>query len=272
MLDVEHDVAEAIEGQRVGDEAAVLATGAGRVQRRELVGVDRVAGVGQRRAGGEVRGHRGEQVAPVEGRGRRLEAVRRARDVDGLHRASEALDGQREQAVVRSDEDAVVLGGAHGHRAALAADLGVDDRQVHARREVGQRAPQHERPRAHVVAVDPVADVDDARRGRDPRHDAVAHAYELVVVAVVGQEGDHCRHRHGASLVVVAAARRPGSVSDMSDQPSTPDDAPSGLPPDEPEEAPLGVPEARPEGEDEPERGPGAMPGIPTEGEPPAAS
>ena len=55
----------------------------------------------------------------------------------------------------------------------------------------------------------------------------------------------------------------------MSDQPSTPDDAPSGLPPDEPEEAPLGVPEARPEGEDEPERGPDAMPGIPTEGEPP---
>ena len=30
----------------------------------------------------------------------------------------------------------------------------------------------------------------------------------------------------------------------MSDPPSTPDDAPSGLPPDEPEEAPLGVPEA----------------------------
>ena len=61
-------------------------------------------------------------------------------------------------------------------------------------------------------------------------------------------------------------------MSDMSDQPSTPDDAPSGLPPDEPEEGPLGVPEARLGGEDEPERGPGAMPGIPTEGEPPAAS
>ena len=43
-------------------------------------------------------------------------------------------------------------------------------------------------------------------------------------------------------------------MSAMSDQPSTPDDAPSGLPPDEPE------------------RGPDAMPGIPTEGEPPAAS
>jgi hypothetical protein len=57
----------------------------------------------------------------------------------------------------------------------------------------------------------------------------------------------------------------------MSDPRSTPDDAPSGLPPEETEEAPLGVPEARPEGEDEPARGPDAMPGIPTEGDPPDA-
>ena len=160
VLDVEHDVAEAVEGQRVGDEPAVVAPGAGRVQRRELVGVDRVAGVGERRAGRQVRGHRREEVAPVEGRRRRLEAVRRARDVDGLHGASEALDGQRQQAVVGADEDAVVLGGAHRHGAALAADLGVDDREVHAGREVGQRAAQHERAGAHVVAVDPVADVE----------------------------------------------------------------------------------------------------------------
>jgi hypothetical protein len=61
-------------------------------------------------------------------------------------------------------------------------------------------------------------------------------------------------------------------VSGMSDQRPDPDDAPSGLPPDEPEEEPLGVPEALPEGEDEPGRGAEAMPGIPTEGEPPAAS
>ena len=158
VLDVEHDVAEAVEGQRVGDEAAVLvAAGAGRVQRRELVGVDRVARVGQRRAGRQVRGHRREQVAPVEGGRRRLEAVRRARDVDGLDGAAEALDGQREQAVVGPDEDAVLLGGAHRDGAALAADLGVDDREVHAGREVGQRAAQHERAGAHVVALDAVA-------------------------------------------------------------------------------------------------------------------
>jgi hypothetical protein len=50
------------------------------------------------------------------------------------------------------------------------------------------------------------------------------------------------------------------------------EEAPSGLPPDQPEAEPLGVPEAAPEGEDEPQRGPDAMPGIPTEGDPPAAS
>jgi hypothetical protein len=50
------------------------------------------------------------------------------------------------------------------------------------------------------------------------------------------------------------------------------EEAPSGLPPDQPEEEPLGVPEATPEDEDAPKRGPEAMPGIPTEGEPPAAS
>jgi hypothetical protein len=50
------------------------------------------------------------------------------------------------------------------------------------------------------------------------------------------------------------------------------DEVPSGLPPGQPEEEPLGVPEATPEGEDEPARGADAMPGIPTDGDPPAAS
>ena len=61
-------------------------------------------------------------------------------------------------------------------------------------------------------------------------------------------------------------------MSVMSEQPSTPDDVPSGLPPDEPEEGPLGVLEARAVGEDESDRGADAMPGIPSEGEPPARS
>jgi len=49
------------------------------------------------------------------------------------------------------------------------------------------------------------------------------------------------------------------------------DEAPAGMPPGEPEEEPLGVPETAPD-DDEPDPGPAAMPGIPSEGEPPAAS
>jgi hypothetical protein len=48
-------------------------------------------------------------------------------------------------------------------------------------------------------------------------------------------------------------------------------DAPSGLPAER-EEQPLGPSETDPEGEGEPARGEDAMPGIPTGGEPPAAS
>jgi hypothetical protein len=48
------------------------------------------------------------------------------------------------------------------------------------------------------------------------------------------------------------------------------DDAPSGLPGEEEQDTPLGVPaEADP---DEDAHGPDAMPGIPTDGDPPAAS
>jgi hypothetical protein len=50
-----------------------------------------------------------------------------------------------------------------------------------------------------------------------------------------------------------------------------PETAPRGMPDGEPEETPLGVDEADPDG-DQTEPGPDAMPGVPTEGEPPAAS
>lgn len=55
----------------------------------------------------------------------------------------------------------------------------------------------------------------------------------------------------------------------QSDQ--SPQDVPTGMPDDEPEAQPLGVPEADPDG-DQADPGAESMPGIPTEGEPPAAS
>jgi hypothetical protein len=51
----------------------------------------------------------------------------------------------------------------------------------------------------------------------------------------------------------------------------TQDDVPTGMPENEPEETPLGVDDADPDGEKTP-KGPESMPGVPTEGEPPAAS
>ena len=191
------------------------------------------------------------------------QAMPRARDVDGLHRASEALDGQREQAVVRSDEDAVVLGGAHGHRAALAARPRGRRPPGARRREVGQRAAQHERAGAHVVAIDPVLTsmtrAAGAIRAMTPWHTP----YELVVVAVVGQEGDHCRHRDRGESSVVAAARRPGSVSDMSDQPEHPRRrSRAGCRPTSPE-APLGVPRRARKVRTSPSAGPTRCPAFP---------
>lgn len=49
-------------------------------------------------------------------------------------------------------------------------------------------------------------------------------------------------------------------------------DAPSGLPAGADEATPLGTDEESPEGEGDTPRGEDHMPGIPTEGEPPAAS
>ena len=59
-------------------------------------------------------------------------------------------------------------------------------------------------------------------------------------------------------------------MAERSPQPTG--ETPSGMPPDGPEDDPMGPPETAPEAEDEPRRGPDAMPGIPTEGDPPAAS
>ena len=142
VLDVEHDVAEAVDADGVRDDLVGLGARERHVERHEVVGVDRLARRRERRAGGERGGDRREDVAAVEGRRRGLQAVRREPDVDRLDRAAEARDGEREQPVVRPDEHAVLLGDAHRDGEALAADLGVDDGEVDARRAVRQRAAQ----------------------------------------------------------------------------------------------------------------------------------
>ena len=126
-----------------------------------------------------MRGGGGEQVAPVEGRGDRLQAVGRAGEVDGLHRAAGPRQRGPEQPVVGSDEQPLV-GRAHGHGAPLPADLGVDDGEMDAGRQVGQGIAQQHGAGPDVVAGDAVPDVDHARLGRDPGDHRVADPDELV--------------------------------------------------------------------------------------------
>jgi hypothetical protein len=197
VLDAEHDVAEAVEGQRVADDVRALDARPRKLQGDEVRRVHRLPGLGRRRALGQARGDWRERVAPVERRGHRLQAVRRVAHVDRLHRAAEACRGERQQPVVRADQEPVLLGGAQRDRAALAADARIDHRQMDARREVGQRPAEDQRAGAHVVALDAVRHVEHADLRRQARDDAVAHADELVVVAVVGQERYDSGHGGG---------------------------------------------------------------------------
>ena len=66
-------------------------------------------------------------------------------------------------------------------------------------REVGDRVLQRQRAQAHRVARNVVRDVDHDRAGSDALHDAVAHADELIRVAVVGEERErqHSGSRNG---------------------------------------------------------------------------
>ena len=185
---------------RVRDELVGLGAGERHVERDELVGVHRLAGVGEVRAGGQRGGDGGEDVAAVEGRGRGLQAMAREADVDRLDGAAEARDRERQQAVVGADEDAVVLGGAHGDGEPLAADVGVDDGEVHAGRAVrAARAAGSSAPERTSCRGTPCVRSSTRAAGRDPRDHAVAHADEVVGEPVVGEERDRALHRAAES-------------------------------------------------------------------------
>jgi hypothetical protein len=123
--------------------------------------------------------------------------MRRVAHINRLHRAAEARRGERQQPVVGADQEPVLLRGAQRDRASLAADPGIDHRQMDARREVGQRPAEDQRAGAHVVARDAMRHVEYADLRCQARDDAVAHADELVVVAVVGEERHDPGHGGG---------------------------------------------------------------------------
>jgi hypothetical protein len=143
---VEGEVAEAVDGQHVGDELRALHPRLRQLERHELAGLERLAGGAQRRARGELRGDRREEVAPVEGRRHGAQAVRRLAQLHRLDHAAELLGRGQQQAVVGTDEQAVLLGAADRHRARLPPTSGSTTAEMHARRRERQRAPQDERP------------------------------------------------------------------------------------------------------------------------------
>jgi S-adenosylmethionine hydrolase len=164
------------------------------------------ARVGGRRVRGVV-ARTFSDVAAVKGRRHGFQAQRRAADVDGLDDPAEALGGGHQQPVVGTDEEAVLLGAAQRDGPALGPDLGVDDRQVHAGGHVRQCAAQDQCAGADVVPGDPVRDVDDPRRRRDPGDDAVADADEVVVEPIVAEER-HVRHAPVESRCAFRRTRR----------------------------------------------------------------
>ena len=97
---------------------------------------------------------------------------------------------------------------AHRNRATRAADPGIDDRKVHADRQVRERVTQHDRALQHRLRLDAVRHVDHAHVGRDARHHAVARPDEVVLQPEVGQERDRA-HVRPESITSRTAATRP---------------------------------------------------------------
>ena len=152
---------------------------------------------------------RREHVAAVEGRRDRLEPERREGDVGSLDGAAEALDRRPQEAVVRADENPLVLGHPHRHRASARTDPGINDRQVDPGRGERERRDEHQRAGTDVVALDPVGEVDEPGLGRDPGDHRPADSGELIPVAVVAQERD--RKRHGAVVLAPVQAALTGA-------------------------------------------------------------
>ena len=133
----------------------------------------------------------------------RLERVGRVRELSHLG-DSGSLRGGKQKTVVRADEEPALAIREHDG-SSDAADTGVDDCEVDARRHVRERAGKDECALEHLRRRDPVRDVDHTRVGRDPGDHPVTRADEVVLEAEVGEEADH----HGVESTTVRGRFRP---------------------------------------------------------------
>ena len=169
VRDVERRVAEAVHEQDVRHDLSLADRRLGQLQQRSSSGSTCWPASASSAPARQMRRDGREDVAPVEGGRHRLEPVRRAAMSTASTTPPQRSQARLQQAVVGPDEQRAVAACERPAPRRSRAHLRVDDRDVHARRHVGQRVAQHERARAHAVARDAVREVDDRDAGRDPR-------------------------------------------------------------------------------------------------------
>ncbi len=206
--------------------AAAARGGVARLGWRSSVSrVDRHARVGEPAAAGEVGGDRREEVAAVEGRrgGLEPEGARTPMSTASAAPPSASIAGGSRPL---SGPTKKWPSPARGRRRRGAGRRRRDRRSRGGRRTRGERdrVGEHRGARAHVVAADPVGDVDDLGAGRDPGDHGAADPGEVVGRPVVGEEGDRQRSAFDplaatGAVVAIGALRPPGPHSTLSGRP-----------------------------------------------------
>ena len=145
---VELDVAESVDVEGVGDERAVLGPRPRQLERTSSPGSSGVAGLDRAARPPASRAATGAKMSrPWKVAETGSSRERRAGDVDRLDHAAGALAGEPQQTVVGADQEPVV-GEPERDRAALGADVRVDDREMDAQRACrgAPRAARARRP------------------------------------------------------------------------------------------------------------------------------
>jgi hypothetical protein len=112
-----------------------------------------------------------------------------------LLRAPAFVDGVHHKAVVWAYEHRPG-GTSNGDRLSVGPNAGIHDRKVYGVRQEPNRLFENDRSVPYVMAKDVVVEVDDLEPWCYPEHHPVAHADELVLEPVVGQERDEVTLLH----------------------------------------------------------------------------
>ena len=212
LLDVELDVAEAVDVEHVRHERPAGDLRPGQLERDQLARIARLAHVRQRRSAGQLRRHRREDVAAVERRRHRLE-----RETASSRCRPPRPPRRRAPPPATAARCRVRPASA---RPPPAARPPAARRRRPGRRPRGGRRPAgtaarragSPRPARTSCRAEPVGEVDHPRLRADPGDHAVADADELVLEPVVRQERDD-RNAHGPFAASATSASTSPSMS-----------------------------------------------------------